>query len=140
MKRGSEDEEERLKTRHIDAPLGAKLRRARDALPLSREAMADYLSVSVSTIQRYENGGQRIPASRLWQMCRRLNIEVGRLFEGLPYHVAPVEGFAEPPTVFDHDDGRAKVLDALSKAAGGLATDRLEIAVEVVKALRARHS
>ena len=131
-----DDERERRRTHHIDMPLGARLRLARDAFPLTREKLAEYLDVSVATIQRYENGGQRIPAARLWQICRRLNIEVSALFAELPCHVGVADGVAEPQIPFDHEDGRTKSMTALNKAAAKLSTDRLEIAVEIVRALK----
>jgi len=74
-----EDEREKRKTRHIDRPLGVAVRLAREAKPVSREDMASYLGVSVATIQRYENGEQRIAAARLWQICRRLDVKLAHL-------------------------------------------------------------
>ena len=114
----------------------ARLRQARTAFPLSREEMAAYLGVSVATIQRFENGSQRIPAGRLWQMCNRLNLELGEIFADLPHQVVSTGGLEEPDTSFDHEDGRSKPMNALTKAARHLSLDRLEIAVVIVKALK----
>lgn len=132
-----EEAKDRPKTRHIDVLLGQKLRLARDAKPVSREEMAEYLGVSVATIQRYENGSQRIAAARLWQMCRRLDVKLGHLFAGLPHNIVHEAGMSdEGSPVFDREDGRAKTLVLIAKAVGKLPTDRLEIAVPVIKALK----
>lgn len=133
----AEEAKDRPKTRHIDTLLGQRVRLARDAKPVSREDMANYLGVSVATIQRYENGSQRIAAARLWQICRRLDVKLPHLFAGLPHHVAAEAGMAEEASPgFDHEDRRAKTLVTLARAVGKLPTDRLEIAVPVVKALK----
>ncbi len=132
----AEEARDRLKTRHIDVLLGQRVR-LRDAKPVSREDMADHLGVSVATIQRYENGSQRIPAARPWQICNRLDVKPGRLFAGLPHNVVRDMGMSdEGSPVFDHEDGRGKDLILLAKAVGKLPTDRLKIAIPVVKALK----
>ncbi len=137
----SEEAKDRPKTRHIDERLGRHVRLARDAKPVSREDMADYLGVSVATIQRYENGSQRIAAARLWQICRRLDVKLAHLFAGLPHHVISEAGMAEEGSPrFDHEDGRAKTLVLLAKAVGKLPADRLELAVPVMKALKPKRS
>lgn len=136
-----EEAKDRPKTRHIDERLGQHLRLARDAKPVSREEMADYLGVSVATIQRYENGTQRIAAARLWQICQRLDVKLAHLFAGLPHNVIRDAGMAEEGSpIFDREDGRSKTLVQIAKAVGKLPTDRLEIAVPVIKALRPRRS
>ena len=135
MSRETENDRELRKTRHIDRPLGARLRQARSTFPLSREAMAAHLGVSVATIQRFENGDQRIPAGRLWQMCHYLNLEVRDLFVDLPHCVVSPGNVEETSVAFQHDDGRAKIMIALAKAADGLETEHLEVAVKMVKAL-----
>lgn len=86
---------DRPKTRHIDVLLGQRVRLARDAKPVSREDMAQYLGVSMATIQRYENGSQRIAAARLWQICRRLDVKLSHLFAGLPHNVVHQTGMSE---------------------------------------------
>ncbi len=123
-------------TAHIDAPLGARLRVER-AARMSRGALADYLGVSVATIQKWENGSQRIPAGRLWQICRRLGVDVADLFVDMPHHVVgEVAGMAESAPDFDHEDPRAKRAAALARAAAGLPPDRLEVAEKLIRALK----
>jgi transcriptional regulator with XRE-family HTH domain len=134
-----DEAEDHRRTRHIDTPLGDALRLERDARNLSREWLAQRLGVSTSTVQRYENGSQRVPAARLWQICGIYGVTVSELFAGLPHHVVadpahPAE--AETGTAFEHDDGRAKRIKALTRNAARLTLDRLEIAEILVKALK----
>lgn len=135
-----EDEaEDRRQTRHIDAPLGDALRLERDARNRSREWLAQRLGVSISTVQRYENGSQRVPAARLWQICGIFGISVSELFAGLPHHVLTdpaTPGMAETGPSFDQDDGRARRIRALTRHAARLTPERLEIAEILVKALK----
>ena len=138
--KGEEDEaRDRRKTRHIDTPLGEKLRLERDARRLTREEVATRLGVSGSTIQKYEDGSTRISAARLWQLCRLLGVDVATLFADLPHHpMLEGTGVAEPASPYDQDDGRARRITALARAAGKLTDDRLEIAETLVKAMRPR--
>jgi transcriptional regulator with XRE-family HTH domain len=84
----AEDKADRAKTAYLDKAIGQRLRDQREAMGLKRHDVAAALAVSVSRIQHYE-GGERIPASRLWQFCGHYGIAVGALFEGLPHHVGP---------------------------------------------------
>lgn len=135
-----EETKDRPKTRHIDKLLGERVRLTRDAKPVSREDMATYLGVSVATIQRYENGSQRIAAARLWQICRRLDVKPAHLFAGLPYNVISTGVADEGAPIFDHEDGRSRILVQIAKAVGKLSTDQLEMAVPVIKALKPKRS
>ncbi|MBU1347162.1 MAG: helix-turn-helix domain-containing protein [Alphaproteobacteria bacterium] len=136
MSRDRQDAVDPGQTGHIDAPLGARLRIER-AARMSRSALADYLGVSVATIQKWENGSQRIPAGRLWQICRRLGLDVAALFVDMPHHViGEVAGLAESAPDFDHEDTRAKRAAALARTAAGLPLDRLEVAETLIRALK----
>lgn len=99
MKREDEEAIDGRKTGHIDRPLGHELRVGRDAAGLTQEALAEMLDVSPGTIQKYEQGGVRVPASRLWQVCNLLDIDVANLFKGLPFRV---EGHAQHSVAEKH--------------------------------------
>lgn len=132
---------DRKKTRHIDMPLGRKLRLARDASGLTQAGLADHLDVSPATIQKYEQGDVRVPASRLWQMCKILKLEVAEIYEALPHHVmsdAAGAGVREIATAFVDDSGRERRIRAITRAAAKLTDERLEAADIVIKALKSR--
>ena len=132
----ADDEVERSKTRHIDGPLGEALRLERDGRGLTRARLAEMLDVSDSTLQKYEEGRVRISASRLWQICNLLDVDVGRFFENLPHHVERRSdvGLAENGRTFVRDDGRGRKAAAVARAAAKLSDDRLEIAAVLIQA------
>lgn len=54
-----------MSEQRVNVAIGARLRRHREACGLSRAALGQVLGVSPQQIQKYENGGNRIPAARL---------------------------------------------------------------------------
>lgn len=115
---GGQDKADRLKTRHIDVELGKRLRNLRDAMRLTRDEVARALDVSATRIQDYE-GGDRIPASRLWQFCRCYGVAVETLFDDLPHHVGgKVLEVAEEGVAFDNP-----LADDIVRAIGAAAAD-----------------
>jgi transcriptional regulator with XRE-family HTH domain len=68
----------------IDIAIGKRLRRRRIQLGLSQHEVASVVGVRFQQIQKYECGGNRIAASRLWLMAQVLDIPVSFFFEGLP--------------------------------------------------------
>jgi len=141
MTPADDEKRDRRKTRHIDMPLGRKLRLARDASGLTQAGLADRLDVSPATIQKYEQGDVRVPASRLWQMCRILKLEVAEIYAALPHNVLSdvVDvGVRETGTAFVDDSGRERRIRAITRAAAKLTDERLEAAEIVVKALKPR--
>ncbi len=136
-----DEDGDKKKTSHIDRPLGERLRLERDARNLSRAKLADQLNISESTLQQWEEGRTRVPAAGLWQLCKLLHTEASDIFDGLPYQV---ERLAEGEVrmqgaAFIQDDGRGKHVIALTKAAAKLPNDRLQIAVDLIKALKPKY-
>ncbi|MGH6898888.1 MAG: helix-turn-helix domain-containing protein [Geminicoccaceae bacterium] len=82
-------------TRGIDQHVGERIRLRRAELGLTQEQLAEALDVSYQQIQKYETGANRISASRIFQMARRLDVDLGYFFEGLslddPTAQAPLE-------------------------------------------------
>ncbi|MCR9113398.1 MAG: helix-turn-helix domain-containing protein [Rhodobacteraceae bacterium] len=68
----------------IDQAIGERVRIYRKALGMSQTDLAEKIGVRFQQVQKYENGSNRIAASRLWQIADALNISVVSLFEGLP--------------------------------------------------------
>ena len=50
----------------IDVHVGARLRARRTLLGLSQTALGDAMGISFQQLQKYERGGNRISASRLY--------------------------------------------------------------------------
>lgn len=85
---GQRQETER--TRHVDAAVSRRFRELREALGLTRTQVAADMGASIGRWQAYESG-QRIPASRIWQFCRRYGLDVSEVYAGLPFTIGPVD-------------------------------------------------
>jgi transcriptional regulator with XRE-family HTH domain len=72
----------------IDIHVGAKLRLRRTGVKLSQEKLAEALGITFQQVQKYENGSNRVGASRLFQVARILNVPVSYFFEGFTLPVA----------------------------------------------------
>jgi transcriptional regulator with XRE-family HTH domain len=67
----------------IDLLLGKRVRRRRRLLGLTQQQLAVAVGVRFQQIQKYECGGNRISAARLWQLCEALEVPVSYFFEGM---------------------------------------------------------
>jgi transcriptional regulator with XRE-family HTH domain len=66
----------------IDVHVGERIRMWRTERKISRIALGEAIGLTGQQIQKYENGTNRIGASRLQQICTVLEIPVSFLFEG----------------------------------------------------------
>ncbi len=67
----------------IDVRIGRRLKLRRTMLGVSQHELADMIDVTFQQIQKYENGANRISASRLYRLCRALGVPVSFFFEGV---------------------------------------------------------
>lgn len=67
----------------VDEHIGKRVKSRRLQIDLSQEKLADLVGVTFQQIQKYENGVNRVAASRLWEMAKALGVPVGFFFEGL---------------------------------------------------------
>lgn len=67
----------------IDVHVGEKLKERRTMLRLSQENLAEHLGITFQQVQKYENGSNRIGASRLYRIAHYLGAEVSLFYEGL---------------------------------------------------------
>ena len=68
----------------IDEHIGKRIRERRGKMNLSQDALGSKLGVSFQQVQKYENGVNRISASRLYVMSKVLGVDLLYFFEGLP--------------------------------------------------------
>ena len=69
-------------TRHpIDVHVGARLRQRRIHLGLSQTVLGNASAITFQQVQKYENGGNRISSSRLFEFAKILNVPVSHFFE-----------------------------------------------------------
>ena len=73
----------------IDVHVGQTVRRIRKAKGVSQEALGDALGLTFQQVQKYENGANRVSASKLFQISRFLDVNVADFFDGLQTDVAP---------------------------------------------------
>lgn len=143
------DDDDQQSTRHIDVPLGVRLRRIRENHGLTQAEMARMLGISTNQWGRHESGANRLPAARLWQFCEALKIEVAAMFRDQPFAAArPASAFVavpEPQRPFSaHDAGGSAEVSledgALVQKIGAAARDlpqaRQRTALAVIRALK----
>ena len=68
----------------IDKYVGSRIRVRRQTLGISQRKLAHALGVTFQQIQKYENGTNRIGASRLQQLSQVLQVPPAFFFQGAP--------------------------------------------------------
>ena len=66
----------------VDVYVGQKLRNRRWMKGLTQHQLALLVGVRFQQIQKYENGINRISASRLWEISQALEVSVSYFFDG----------------------------------------------------------
>ena len=79
------------KLHNIDIQIGQRLRELRIRRNVSQEKLGKMLGVSFQQIHKYENGGNRLAASTLWDISERLDAPINWFFEGLQKKAASKE-------------------------------------------------
>ena len=85
----------------VDERIGKRVKGRRLEVDLSQEKLADLVGVTFQQIQKYENGVNRIAASRLWEMARALGVPVQYFYEGLSVNAPGVAEAGAPDLVYD---------------------------------------
>lgn len=67
----------------IDIHVGSRIRLRRTLLSMSQEKLADALGITFQQVQKYENGSNRVGASRLFHISKILKVPVSFFYEGL---------------------------------------------------------
>ncbi len=68
----------------IDVHVGSRVRLRRTLLGMNQTQLGEKLGITFQQIQKYENGVNRISASRLYQMTRILDVPVSFFFDDMP--------------------------------------------------------
>lgn len=80
----------------VDVHVGKKLRERRSVLGITQEKLGRELGLTFQQVQKYERGANRIGASRLFQLCRILDVGPNHFFEGLSLKKnAPIPGMSD---------------------------------------------
>jgi transcriptional regulator with XRE-family HTH domain len=76
----------------MDRHVGARIRRQRILLGLTLQQLADAVGVTYQQIYKYESGGNRVPAGRLYQFATVLAVRVDHFFQTPDQGSAPQAG------------------------------------------------
>jgi transcriptional regulator with XRE-family HTH domain len=66
----------------LDAQIGARMRLRRISMKMNQESLADALGVTFQQVQKYENGKNRVSASRLQAVADVLDVPITYFFDG----------------------------------------------------------
>lgn len=72
----------------IDIYVGNRVRQRRRLLGMTMHALAEAVNIRFQQVQKYENGVNRISASRLWELSLALKVPVSYFFDGVEAHLA----------------------------------------------------
>jgi transcriptional regulator with XRE-family HTH domain len=79
----------------IDAHVGSRVKLRRKVVGITQTELARQLGITFQQVQKYENGANRISASRLYLMAEILNAPIESFFEGAEAVVEnPPEAYA----------------------------------------------
>jgi len=73
-------------TTPVDVHVGRRVRDQRNERDMSQTDLANACKITFQQIQKYENGANRVSASRLWQFAAILGVPVDYFFDGLAVH------------------------------------------------------
>ncbi len=72
----------------VDGHVGARLRMRRTLLGMTQSDLGELLGLTFQQVQKYENGKNRVSASRLYDLSRMLDVSIEYFFEDMPPEVA----------------------------------------------------
>ena len=88
----------------VDSYVGTRVRLRRTLLGLSQTELGDVLGVTFQQIQKYENGSNRIGASRLYAVSEALEVPVSYFFEDIPEGLEKLPPHSKPRLVDEDSD------------------------------------
>lgn len=68
----------------VDVHVGQRIRQRRSVMGLTQEALASATGLTFQQIQKYEQGKNRVSASRLHQLAKLLDVDTNFFFDLLP--------------------------------------------------------
>lgn len=99
-------------TNSIDEHIGQRIQLRRVMMGMSQKDLANICGITFQQIQKYETAGNRVAASRLFELSVALETPVSFFFCGLPGHIERMPRNGHLPKTPVRDSGAA---DPLSK-------------------------
>jgi transcriptional regulator with XRE-family HTH domain len=103
-----------VRSRRIDQHVGEQIRLRRTELGLTQDQLAEALKVSYQQIQKYESGANRISAGRIFEIARKLDVDVGWFFEG---YVPEDDDGLHPAHALEHGGRQRTAIELVRKFA-----------------------
>ena len=105
--------------RRVDAYVGSRIRERRTTMGLTQENLASALEISYQQVQKYEAGTNRVSAGRLYEIARKLDVEVSYFYEDLDpeQDVAPLDHGGKSRAVIELVQNFAEITDPDLRAA-----------------------
>ncbi len=72
----------------VDVHVGARVRQRRTLLGMTQTDLGDALGLTFQQVQKYENGKNRISASKLFKLSQVLDVSIEYFFDHMPPVVA----------------------------------------------------
>ncbi|MAL80499.1 MAG: DNA-binding protein [Sneathiella sp.] len=76
--------------KRVDDHVGERIRERRTMMGLTQEHLAKALDISYQQVQKYETGANRVSAGRLYEIAKRLEVDVAYFFEHLEPSTASI--------------------------------------------------
>lgn len=105
--------------RRVDAYVGGRIRERRTEMGLTQENLATALQISYQQVQKYEAGTNRVSAGRLFEIARKLEVDVAYFYEGLDpnLEVEPLDHGGKSRAVIELVQNFAEITDPELRAA-----------------------
>lgn len=111
----------------VDIHVGKMLRSIRKAKGVSQQGLAEALGLTFQQVQKYENGSNRVSASKMFDAAVFLGVAPAAFFDGL--EGAPESGVPSALAEFFTHDGALQIAEAFPKLS---ASERRSVTALVV--------
>lgn len=118
----------------VDAIVGRTIRVHRLQQHLSQSALGRTIGVSFQQIQKYENGTNRVGASRLVQIAQALHVPLDMFFQRVDSPVAKRDGVEDPVALLSNSQALR-----VARAFSAISDSRIRISIVMLLETIARN-
>ncbi len=124
----------------VDVEVGRRLRQIRTEQGLSQEVVADYVGLTFQQVQKYENGSNRVSASRMVDFASLFKVEPGYFVNNLPHAVlaqspARLAHSGEAPTAIERSPAGGRMALETSRLVGSLSGEYQKLIHDLARGL-----
>ena len=117
----------------VDRHVGRRVCEKRISLGYNQSDLGRALGLTFQQIQKYEKGANRISASKLWDIARFFEVDIGYFFQGL---AQGQPGMAEDGApAFDHDFPSTRYSIEIARLAPQLSSKHQKLALDLIREL-----